>query len=77
MFKLNEQYEVSRSFLECEYIKYSPSEISTIITAFSQIDINIPREDSVISLLKNYLYLFFDVVHAGNNNRYADKNKIS
>ena len=39
-----------------------------------QIYINIPREDSAISLLNSYLELIFDVLHAGTNNRYADGN---
>ena len=59
-----------------DYIRYSPSEISTINTANSQVYINIPREDSVISLLNSYLELNFDVLHAATNNRYADGNDI-
>ena len=74
MFKLNEKYEINRDFLRCDYIRYSPSEISTINTANSQVYINIPREDSVISSLNKYLELNFDVLHAGTNNRYADGN---
>ena len=55
MFKLSENFEVDRRIVKCDYIRYSPSEISTINTAKSQVYINIPREDSVISLLNNYL----------------------
>ena len=76
MFNLCEKYEVDRRVLKCDYIRYSPSEISRINTANSQIYINIPREDSVISLLNSYLDLNFDVVHAATNNRYADGNDI-
>ena len=76
MFKLNEKYEISRDILKCDYIRYSPSEISTINTANSQVYINIPREDSVISLLNGYLELNFDVLHGVNNNRYVDNNDI-
>ena len=76
MFKLSENYEIDRRILECDYIRYSPAEISTINTANSQIYINIPREDSVISLLNSYLDLNFDVLHASNNNRYVDANDI-
>ena len=76
MFKLSENYSVNRDILKCDYIRYSPSEISTINTANSQVYINIPREDSVISLLNSYLELNFDVLHAGTNNRYADGNDI-
>ena len=76
MFKLSEKYEINRDILKCDYIRYSPSEISTINTANSQVYINIPREDSVISLLNSYIELNFDVLHAATNNRYADGNDI-
>ena len=76
MFKLSEKYEINRDILKCDYIRYSPSEISTINTANSQIYINIPREDSVISLLNSYLELNFDVLHVATNNRYANNNEI-
>ena len=76
MFNLCEKYEVDRRILKCDYIRYSPSEISTRNTANSQIFINIPREDSVFSLLNSYLDLNFDVVHAATNNRFADGNDI-
>ena len=76
MFKLKEKYEIDRRILKCDYIRYSPAEKSTINTANSQIYINIPREDSVISLLNSYLEINFDVLHAANNNRYVDANDI-
>ena len=76
MFKLNEKYEINRDILKCDYIRYSPSEISTINTANSQVYINIPREDSVISLINSYLELNFDVLHVTTNNRYVDNNDI-
>ena len=47
MFIPNEKYEVDRRILKCDYIRYSPSEISTINTANSQIYKNIPRKDSL------------------------------
>ena len=50
MFKLSENYEVDRKILKCDYIRYSPAEISTIKTSNSQVYVNIPRKDSVISL---------------------------
>ena len=76
MFKLSENYEVDRRILKCDYIRYSPAEISTINTANSQIYINIPREDSVISLLNSYIELDFDVIRVDNSNRYVDANDI-
>ena len=76
MFKLNERYEIKRSILKGGYIRNSPSKISTIETANSQIYINISREDSLISLLKSYLDLNFDALHAATNNRYVDGDDI-
>ena len=76
MFKLKERYELNRKILKCDFIRYSPSEISTINTANFQIFINIARECSPISLLKSYLDLNFDVLHAATNNRYLDADDI-
>ena len=76
MFKLNENYEVDRKILKCDYIRYSPAETSTINTTNSQIYINIPREDSVISLLNSYLDLSFEVIKKDDNSRYANGNDI-
>ena len=74
--KLNENYEADRRFLKCDYIRCSPSEISTINTPNSQIYINIPREDSVNSLLGSLLRANFDVLHAATNNSYIDGDDI-
>ena len=76
MFKLSENYQIDRRSLKCDYIRYSPSEISTTNTANSHIYINIPREDRVISLLNNYIELNFDVSHAATGNRNADGDDI-
>ena len=76
MFKLSENYEVDRKILKCDYIRYSPAEISTKNTANSQVYINIHREDSVISLLNSYLELNFDVIKASTTDRYVDADDI-
>ena len=77
MFKLNEKYEINRDILKCDYIRYTPSELSRINTANSQSYINIPRADAVNSLLNSSLDLNFDVFHADNpDNRYADDDDI-
>ena len=57
-------------------IRYSPSEDSTINTANSQIYIDLPRDDSGISLLRSYLDLTFDVLNAATNYRYVDADEI-
>ena len=76
MFGLNENYEVDRRILKCDYIRYSPAEASTINTPNSQIYINMPREHSVISLLNSYLDLNFEVIKKADNSRYANGNDI-
>ena len=76
MFKLNENYEVDRRILKCDYIRYSPAEALTIKTLNSQIYINIPREDSFVSLLNSYLDLSFEVIKKDDNSRYANGNDI-
>ena len=72
MFNLSQKYSINRDITKYDYIRYSPSETSRTNTANSQVYINIPREDSVISLLNSYLELSFDVLHAATNNRYVD-----
>ena len=76
MFKLNENYEVDRRILKCDYIRYSPAETSTINTPNSQTFINIPREGSVISLLNSYFDLDFEVIKKADNSRYGIGNDI-
>ena len=76
MFKLSEKCEIDRRILKCVYMRYSPAEVSTLNTANSQVYFNIPREDSVISLLNSYLEINFDVLQAATNNRYVYANDI-
>ena len=76
MFKLNEKDETDKRILKCDYMRYSPSEKSTINTPNSQMFINIPREDSVISLLNSYIEINFDVLKAATSNRYANTDDI-
>ena len=76
MFKLTENHEVDRRILKCDYIRYSPAETSTINTLNSQIYINIPREDSVISLLNSYLDLNFEVIKKADDSRYKNGDDI-
>ena len=76
MFKINENYEIDRRILKCDYFRYSPAKRSTIRTPNNQIFINIPRKDSVISLLSSYLDLHFEVVKRADNSRYANGKDI-
>ena len=74
MFKLNENCEVDRRFLKCDYFRYSPDETSTLNTSNSQIFINIPTEDSVVSLLNSYLDLNLEVIKKVDISRYGNDN---
>ena len=77
MFKLNEKFEINKNILNCDYTRYSPSEISTKNIANSRKYVNIQREDSIISLLNSYLVFIFHVIRAATGNRYADNTDIS
>ena len=70
------KYEVDRRILKCDYIRYSPCKISTKNAPNSQLYINVPRGDSVNSLLGSLLRLNFDALHAATNNRYIDGDDI-
>ena len=71
MFKLNKNYEDDRKILKCGHLRYSPAGVSTIKTHNSLRYINIPREDSISSLLKCYLGLNFEVFKKAESSRYA------
>ena len=76
MFKLSENYEVERKILEYDYLNFSHTETSTIITPNSEINVNIPREVSVISLLIGSPDLNFEVIKKADINRYANDSDI-
>ena len=62
--------------MNCDYVRFSPAESSTINTPNSQLYSNIPGEHSVISLLNSYLDLKFEVLKRADNSRYATGNDI-
>ena len=76
MFKLSERYQIHRRILKRDYIRYSPSEISTINTPISKTFINIPGGDSANSSFGSLLRLNFDVLDSATNNRYVDGDDI-
>ena len=71
---LNENYEIDRRIVKCDYIRYIPAETSTIKTPNIQIYFDIPTEGSVISLVKCYLEIKFEVIKKTDNSRYANSN---
>ena len=72
MFKINGNYKIDRRILKCDFIGCSPSETSTTYTPNSQIYINIPRKDSINSLLNSYLDLNFEFFIKVDSSRYAN-----
>ena len=76
MFKLNEKSQFKRNILNCDFIGISPFEITTINTAYSQININIHRKDYGFCLLNSYLDLYFGDLHTASNDRYAVANDL-
>ena len=76
MFKQNEKYEVDLRNIKSDYIRCSPAETSTLNTPKRQININIPREDSVIPLLTSYLDINFEVIKKAADTRYGNGNDI-
>ena len=76
MLNLNGNYEEDRRILKCDFITYSPAEVSTIKTPNSQMDINIPRKNSVISFSDSFFELNFELTEKADNNRHAYGNDI-
>ena len=69
MFKLNQNYQIDRKILKCEFIRYSPAGISTKNTPNSRIYNNVRKEGSAIFLLTSYLELIFEVINKTDKSR--------
>ena len=78
MFSLSQRYAVDRPILKHEYIiRYTPSSLNLVSGENNQIFIDIPREDSAISMKDRDLELDFNVTHrASSHARYADGGHI-
>ena len=50
MFKIYEKYEVDRTVFICNYIDYTAKSSKIVDTTNTQLFIDIPREDSGISI---------------------------
>ena len=74
MFKLNQIYEVNPTGLKSDFMRISSAEVSTINNPNSQKIINIPRKDSIYSLLNSYLDLNFEVIEKVDDNIYGVDN---
>ena len=77
MFNLPQKFAVARLVVKHDYIRYTPPSLFLVNGENNQINIDIPREDSAISLKDSYLKLDFSVTHrAGALNRYVDDDHI-
>ena len=61
MFMLSEKDIIDRPFLKSDCIRWTPPTIVSAKRVNLQFFIDIPRNDSVVSLLDSYLELHFDV----------------
>ena len=61
MFDLSLKDAVDRPIIKCDYVRYTPHSLSLVNGENNQIFIDIPREDSAISLKDSYLELAFNV----------------
>ena len=65
MFSLIESFEIDTKILRCDYFRYIPPSLPTIQETISQTFIDIPRDDSVISLKDSVLKLGFELFILG------------
>ena len=52
MFKISQKGAVDRPFLNCDYIRCTPSSLNLVHGENKQIFLDIPRDDSAITLEK-------------------------
>ena len=70
------EHEIDRPILKVNYKQYHPQTSSNFNTPDSYIKIEIPREDTHISLYESYLQIEVDVLK-NDNSRFVDDNRIS
>ena len=60
MLRRNERYEIDRSILEADHMRYVPTICNKVNKSNQQITFDIPRKGRVISLKNSYLEMEFD-----------------
>ena len=75
-FNLKNTKKLSREFYKSDFYRYIPSSLTTVNNNNSNITINLPREDSYISLQKSYILIDFEVTHV-DDTKYANGDVIS
>ena len=77
-FNLKNTKKLSRELYKSDFYRYIPSSLATVNNNNNNIYINIPREDSYISLQNSYILVGFEVTHNVNaNTQYANGEQIS
>ena len=75
-FNLKNTKKISRELYKSDFYRYIPSSLTTVNNNNSNITINIPREDSYISLQNSYILINFEVTRV-DDTKYVDGNEIS
>ena len=75
-FNLKNTKTLSRELYKSDFYRYIPSSLATVNNNNSNITINIPREDSYISLQNSYILIDFEVTR-NDDTKYVDANEIS
>ena len=79
IFNLSQKHAVDRTILKCDYNRYTAPSLSLVNGENNQIFIDIPRDDSAISLKDSYLDLDFNVINrsvAHNRDVYGEHNRL-
>ena len=77
MFTLSQKYAIERHILNCDYVRYAQPSLNLVNAQNIQAFIDIPRENSDLSLKDSYLELDFIVSHLANgHSRYANGDRI-
>ena len=76
LFSLKNNYAMDKPIHKIDFIKYSPSSLTTININNSNISIIFPREDAYICLQNSYISLEFEVLK-NDDTRYAYGDQIS
>ena len=75
MFSLKNKYTLEKPIHKIDFIKYSPSSLTTINNTNSNTTISFPREDAYICLQNSFKSLEFEVLK-NNNTRYTNGDEI-
>ena len=77
MFNLLQKHAVDRPILKFDYISFTPASLNSANGEKDQIFVDIPREDSALSLKYSFNELDFNVTpRAGAYGRYVDGDHI-